>query len=361
MDSIYISKNNKGTSLLEKKRLPLLFLCIIIPVIWYVTIGCELRESYDLNRYYSGALLLKDASFSDIFDNYISRSNDFIYYIILHCAVLLSLPLNLVTVIIVTIYYLLIISCMKDIYRGRIEWSVIITVLFLVPMIWVISISRNLTAIMFLYIAVKMYYKKKWVLMLLFASLSVFTHFSTLMYVAVLVLSYLFRKTQINKWVVAVIASVLMVVSLIIPSYLIDILGSAVSGSDTIYGIEYTDLQATNMWVLDSVGYGDKLPGLSSLIFSIILLLNNNKQGFEYWMLFMLTIMLSFFLNSSPMFTNRCMMVMPMFWGLNVASIYNFGSENERKIIKYFSIYAILVIILHVWAYRPIYLAFLFH
>jgi len=351
--SIY--KTQGGTTLLSKKNIPSIFLCILFSLLWYFTTRCETIESLDLHRYYEGAILMKDLPVKDIFDWSFTRSLDFIYFLLLHFALKLSISLNLLTTIIVTLYYVMIISCMKEIYRGRMEWYVICAVLFLAPITWIIEISRNLTAIVFLYISIKMYYKRKWVWVLFFTLLSLFTHFSLLMYIAVFALSIILCRFHITNLLMAMIIIVVMVVSYLIPSNLLDLLSIALSDYNSDLGSHYSNMTVRGVSDWNNVNYGDVLPTLYSLFFSIVLLLYNTKQGIEHWMLFLSALMLAFFINSSQLFTNRCIMVLPLFWGLNVADIYSRRCLNDKVIISLFSLVAVVVILLHFWSYRLLY------
>ena len=141
----------------------------------------------------------------------------------------------------------MIISCMKDKYRGKIEWYVIGAVLFLVPITWIIEISRNLTAIVFLYISIKMYLKKNWVWMIVFALFSIFTHFSLLLYIAVFALSIFLRRFQINNMLMAIILIGVMVVSYLMPSYLLDLMSIALSGDNSEVGLHYSNMSVRGL------------------------------------------------------------------------------------------------------------------
>ena len=321
---------------------------------------CETLEAFDLHRYYDYALATRNVPLRVIIDENWSRSVDFIYYAILHISLKIGIPLNLITALTVTIAYAMIIDCMKVIYKGRMEWYVLFGVLFLTPVSWVIEISRNMMAFMFIFISLKQYYQRHWFLTFLFVSLGILTHFSSLMYIAVVALCVFIQKIKINKILIICAVLFILVLSYLIPSYMLDIMSMILSGGDTVFSTQYGAMEADGVSNWSNFGTADIVAIVYGLIYSIIILLKNRIQGFEFWCLFLLTAMFSFFVNSSQMFTNRCMMFIPMFWALNIAQIYRYGTKRDISTIKTMSVCCVVLALWHVFSYRDMYFPYFF-
>ena len=331
-------------------------------IMWYMAAMCEDNAALDLGRYYYEAIALKSSSVRYIIELKSTRGIDFIYYVILHLGVNSSIPLNIITAFFITLYYAAIVGCIRFFYRGRMEWYVMAAVLFLTPITWVITISRNLAAIAFLYIGLIMFYKNKRLWACLFCIAGIFTHFSVLMYVVLFAASYLLKNLRLKNGTIAVIFIGAVVISFLIPGSLFDIMRYFIEGGETVYATTYVEggrvLSDFSSW--NNIGLGDKASILYSLVFSPFLLINNRKQGLEFWMLFLLTVIMLFFSRSSLMFTNRCMMVMPMFWAINSAQIYKDSSSGTRVTLQNLCLIAIFLIFWHVYSYRDDYFPFFF-
>lgn len=328
----------------------LLFICI-----YWMSYTCSQVDTFDLSKYYYGAnYYVEHSSFVEMIENRITYNIDFLYYVILYLMVKASIPLNLVTTIIVFLYYILIVNTFRKTTVKRLSGVVIIAVLFITPMTWIVSMSRNLTAFLFLYIAIFFYYKNKVIIPLLFAVAAVFTHFSVLMYVAVLLVCIFLKKVPIRPvWLLAILISALLL-SVIIPSMIQNAIFDVISGQDISYN-NYAARKVGNIFVYSGVNYSDKVPVLFALIYSISLLFINRKQGFEYWTLLLLSVMLLFFMNSSWTLTNRCLMFLPIFWGLNVKNVVDNSNAKDTKHLELLSMTALLSLILHLYGNRHIY------
>lgn len=327
--------------------------------IYLLSVVCEGVTEFDLHRSYEEVnFYVKEFSIFEMILYRLVIHVDFVYYLIHYLASMASIPMNLVTTIIVFSYYLLIIVSIKTIFKCRISNTILLIVLFITPIIWAISVARNLTAFVFLYCAILSYYKGHKFLSILFVILSVFTHFTTLMYVAALIISVILKKWRINDKGVAIVLSVTFIVSLFSPSLLQDILLNAVSGNNLSYE-NYTEEVVSNFLLYDSINYADKIPVAFSYIYSVALLFFNKHRGGEFWALLFLTIMLSFFMNSYFSLVLRCMMFMPIFWGLNVGSIIKYSPTKEKKNLQFLSLIGVACVLVHLYGYRQIYFVFL--
>lgn len=354
-----MAKSGVNRGIQKKKEMAFFFYIFLFLILWLVASKVELLDALDLHRYYEGAEMRKNLSTAQVIDYAHDRSVDFIYYIILHWALNLSIPLNAVTALIVTLFYAVVLKTMKLLYNGKIEWWVTAVAVLTCPLTLVVEISRNLTAFMFLYIAFYFYYKQKRLWSILYVLLSVFTHFSVIMYVLVILLALLIQKWKIKPKVILILLSAFLLSSYLLPSYLIDLISTVAIDQDMhVNQLTRDGVRGIDAW--DTVRYGIKVPAIFSILYSVILLLSNKRQGFEFWLLFLLLVMLSFFINSSQMFSDRTQMFLPMFWALNIACIFKEGTNKDKTIVHILSLIGILPILLHFWSQRPTYLFFLY-
>ena len=331
------------------------YLLLFIWVYW-VTVVCESVESFDLGRVYLEAqTYATDFSLIEMIGFRILRNVDFIYYLILYVAVKLSIPLNFVTALIVTSYYLLVINAVRRITKVQLSEPILLTFLFATPMIWVVAISRNLTAAVFFYLAVTAYYREKKGWTALFMIASVLTHFSFLMYVLVFLASAYCRKIRLQPHCVMLTLALVIVVSFLAPSILQSLISRLVTSRGLGYE-SYATAASFNYLTFGSVNYADKVPVTFAFIYSVYLLfLNRRKYGFEYWALFILTCMLAFFLNSSWTLINRCMMIMTIFWALNVGRIVKRATIRDINDLNRISLFGLLSIVLQLYGNRHLY------
>lgn len=342
----------------ELRKTRYLRFIVLILLVWYVTISVLQQVTFDLYRYYEMAELnVISKDLMGVIESSREHNVDFLYHTILYVALIFNIPLNLVTVTIVSLYYFLILSCIRDIWNKKIAESLLFVILFTTPICWVVSISRNLTAIMFLYVAIKSYCRKKWFFVVFFSILSVITHFSVLMYLAVLVSAFLLRKIHINKDVVIILIILSFLGGVFFPAYMQNLFFDMIINQDIRYS-NYSTQNDLGMFK-GNLNYAAKLPTLLALSFSILLLYLNKKQDFVYWALFLLTIMLSVFVLSSWTLTNRCMMTLPIFWGMNVAMVYKYSDLKNREILKKFSYVGIVIIVISIYGLRNIYFPFI--
>lgn len=353
---ISVTRRNNNAS----KNGNILFWLLFFMVMWYMSARCATMDALDLHRYYDDAFANRNTPIGDIVEQESSRGIDFIYYVILHFSVNLSIPLDLITALIVTLSYAMILSCVNFFYKGSLEWFVVATVLFLTPITWIIEISRNMTAILFLYVALRMMYRSKWIWAIIFCLCGLFTHFSVLMFIFLFAASYFVKFLHIRSFFIPIVIFFIFISSYLVPSYIYDLMSLAIGGSETVYNTQYMGMEAVSFSQWGTVGNGDKIPILYGLVFSVALLLTNKKQGQEFWMLMGLTVLSAFFVRSSMMFTNRCMMILPMFWALNLAQIYESGTHKNKKLIRSLCMFGLLPIFWHIFSYRDVYFPFFF-
>lgn len=310
-------------------------------------------EALDIGRYYEDALTYsKIYTLPQYFEKTIDGNVDFIYSCTLFIFAQLGLPLNIVTILFLSLYYISLCEIIRISEPAKVQGIILIVILLYCPFIWIQSISRNAAAIGIYYFAILQFVKKRPILGILFFIISVFTHFSMVMWIIITIIAFCIRRFHLRKFTIISILVAITILAYIVPNYLFDIMSLVIGDSESRY-VSYavvsnvsSPLQSTD------IGYGEKIPMLYCIGFSIYLLIVNQKQNFYYWMLFLLTIFLLFAIFSSMMFTNRTIMIMPLYVGCNVCSIINM--KNPKIIMQLFmlSIIGCGCIFLHFWSRR---------
>lgn len=311
-------------------------------------------EALDIQRYYSTAEshAIQFNSLSSYIPYLIETNYDFIYFTSLYLALKLGISLNIVTTIYLSIYYISVCEVIRRLSLGiRISKWVLTFTLLCAPFIWVQEISRNLAAISFAYLAVLCYIsgnRSKGIFWLVMACC---THISMLIYLPVFIAPVFLQDKQIKQKTVMFVVLTCIVISYMTPSYLFDLFLQGVEGSSSRYS-SYELTESQNALMTSTIGYGDKLPMIWALIYSIICLLLSKTKDYFYWGLLILVVYLSSFIQSSVMFTNRVIMLLPLFVSVVVVNIYKYESPAKIKIIKYCSFIGLLFVAAHFWAYR---------
>ena len=159
--SDFIFQNNDVRINPSNRKRPILQYIVFFIFIFYTVIGVSHVEALDLGRYFEEAYISANDSWYNIFKDRFAERVDFIYFIIISTAAKTGLSLSLLTTIIVFVFYSLIIKTIRNLCPCRIDNHVLICLLLTAPIVWITSISRNLTAIMFMYCARYFFYKRK--------------------------------------------------------------------------------------------------------------------------------------------------------------------------------------------------------
>lgn len=332
------------------------FLLIFIFIVTYVVMAMfTFPPALDITRYYETAYI--DAnSYSSIFQyaKYQYETHvDFVYFTSLYAAAKIGLDLNIVTSFYISLFYYFIIHGTLDKHpSNNLGGFVLLNILFFSPIIWVIEISRTLSAAAFLFGGLFYFNKKRYFVASILLACSIFSHISFLIFVALMFLAYVLKEIKIKKWIIYSLILSSAVLAFISPDYLILLLNSAAENTDSHYSI-YASYSSSLPLLDPNIGYGDKLPIVYCLIYSIILVIRSKIINFEFWMLLILTILLSFAGMSSLMLTNRIIMIMPFFVGSIVSTLLSTGNSKDVIIVKILSILGILITVAHIWAYRP--------
>lgn len=345
----------------KKDRIPVYWYIALFIVVYLATLAISKFESLDLFSWIedSEKYLYGYNTLSDVISYCLSSSIDFIYQSIVYLAAKNSLSLTLITAIIVTFYFYLILKIMSREWSGKMEFLLVVMVLFTTPITWTVAITRNLTAVMFLYLGILFYYNGKRLPMLICFVAGVFTHFSVILYVLVFLFAMLLSKRCLSVRSLVVILGGVLLFSIISTDFVSDIINAFALRYDTRYSA-YSEMNSDNFLLATTINYGDKLPVLFAIVLSVFLLINSKLTGFPFWGLFMLTVLLLFFVTTRFFLINRCMLVMPLFWGLNIAEIYRDSGKKVRINLKNLALIGLVPILLHLFSYRNHYFPFFF-
>ena len=341
--------------LAKHRRAPYRFYCLVVCLLSLMMITYVFPEELDIIRYYENTkYAVREYSHLLDYSLYLTSTQiDFIYGSSLYLAEKIGLHLNFVTIFYLSLYYIAIFEILrKNFPYLKIPIYVFLYVTLFAPFIWVQSISRNLAAIAFFYLAINNILDGKFIKSLLWMLVSMFTHISMLMYFPVVLVALFIKGRNISNNFIYLSVIAALAFSYIVPSQLLGIISIIMDNDETRYGAEYGNMEAQGAILTDTIGYGDKFPIVVCLGFAVLLLFLNKRKDFMYWMLYCLTIMLSFFVLSSLMFTNRVIMLMPLFIAYNAYKVFSDGTLRGRKVLSVASLIGCIAVFLHFYAYR---------
>lgn len=337
-----------------REAVPYGFYMVLIIVLYFSMITSVFMEALDISRYYEAAEIAVCKYSSIQYLDFLFKTNvDFIYSMSLFFAQKNGLSLNIVTTFYLSLYYI----CCCELIRTefglkKIPNIILLYILLCAPFIWVQSISRNLAAIAFYYLAIIFFRKDRAKVGAFFMIVSVLTHFSMIVYVLVGFAAFgLGRKlVSLNNNKMRILFFVSIILAIIFPNVLVLIMRLIASTLSLRYFL-YADVVSSSIWSIKSIGYGDKIPIACVWIYSICLILMNKRYNFYYWGLFILVVMLSFSIFSSLMLTNRIIMIMPLFVAANVCDILK-AFPQKIMMISMLSIVGMICVILNFYSYR---------
>lgn len=310
-------------------------------------------EALDIGRYYEDALTYsKIYTLPQYFEKNIDGNIDFIYTCSLFIFAQLGLPLNIVTIFFLSLYYISLCEIIRISEPTKVHGVLLIVILLFCPFIWVLAISRNAAAIAIYYFAILQFVNRRPFLGITFFIVSIFTHVSMIMWIIITIIAYAIRRFHLKKFIIISILVGFITLAYIIPNYLFEIMSLILGNSESRY-VSYSIVSNVSSPLHSTdISYGEKIPMLYSIGLSIYLLIVNQKQNFYYWMLFLLTIFLSFAIFSSMMFTNRTIMIMPLYIGYNICSIINMKNFRINMQLYMLSIIGCGSVFLHFWSRR---------
>lgn len=339
----------------NKRRVPYKFYFWIIFVLSLSMMFYVFPEELDITRYYENATLAlyNYANIIDYATNLFENQIDFIYNSSLFLAGKSGIHMNVVTIFYMSLYYICVFEIIRKHFPNlRTPGCVLFYVVMFAPFIWVQSIARNLAAISFFYVFISCFLNGKYIKAVFWLIVSVFTHISMLMYLPVIFVSFLLNRLDLNNKFIYLSIIAALVLSYIVPSQLLNLISIVMEGDETRYGAVYGAMETQGALMSSTIGYGDKMPIVFCLAYSVLLLFLRKSKDFMYWMLYVLSLMLSFFILSSLMFTNRVIMLMPLFVAYNAYKVVCEGKSDSKKKLYLASLIGCVVVFLHFYSYR---------
>ena len=310
-------------------------LFVILSLFWAVVIAVfTAPDSLDLFRYYeyvnnySGSLLQLAR---DTFD----RNYDFIYITSLGLCKQLGLPLDIATIIYVSLYYIItikIVSTTIESYNvNKIDRKLIVCIILSVPFVWVICVSRSVAAFCFLYYSILCFIRNKRLKAVIFAILAILTHFSMIVFVAITLMGILItpiiKKLSVPKMAIIVVASIFLTgVVNIVFSDVINLL-SMTFLADSRYGADdatylNSELGFTENFFKGSMYLGERIHTAVLLLFYMFLLVRNKRRTFFDSVLLIGVMLLPFFLFSIPHMVLRTVIFLTPFFSVLLCQVY---------------------------------------
>lgn len=343
--------------ILSKKRPPYRLYVLIVFLCSIAMISYTFPEELDITDYYEAAR--SEAATSISLGNYILfvilQYVDFIYHTLLFVSVRVGIPLNLITIIFLSLYYIIIVEVVrKDFSYVSIKNEVFIFSLLSCSFIWVQEISRTLAAIVFLYASIYQFKEGKKYVALLFLVASFFTHVFAAFFAFCLLLGNLFKKINFNKFFQYSILIGVVFIALITPDQIIGYAMEKIGGVESHYS-GYSRIEIHGLFYYASMGYGDRISAIMSYCASLIIVLLSKKKTLMYWILYALCVVNTFFIFTNYSVFQRICMFAPLFIAYNAIDLVTDNNIRNKKIIYYMSLIGILVFIIEMYSYRNIY------
>lgn len=333
----------------------LIFLCCFI-----IVFSFKCPAALDIIRYYESAQSAVQSyiNVEDYVFLQISENVDFIYTSILFIFAKYGISLDIVTSLIISFYYIFIAKIICKVAETKFNKIIFLYAILSAPLVWVITISRNVAAFTLFYVAVYYLINHDFKRCLIFCILSIFTHISLIVYVLLLALSYLFEKNNVlNIRVRNIVLIAIIIIAYFMPLSL-DYLN--VHFSNFLSGSRYEDYLYTSRSAIletSNLGIGDKIPIIFIYLLSIILLLLDKNKSFLYWFYYFIIILLSFAIHSNIMMTQRYILILPAFIGVALFSIRSrMQSQSGYLSLSLLSICGIIIMLGGIYTYRNVFI-----
>ncbi|NLB80269.1 MAG: hypothetical protein GX800_01310 [Clostridiaceae bacterium] len=338
---------------------------ILVTIIFFMGYNFISPDALDLGRYYETAERWQGEKIKDIAESFFERSVDFIYYVLLVLFGNTFVGAEFVTGATVALYYFMIMWTFARYVRRITLTNVIYFVgLFSFPnFIWVVSISRNAMAIMFIFAGVLFWLKDKKIITAIFFILAAFTHFSVLIYVALFFLSLLLYKLLSKKEkLVSILCFILPPLMYLLSYYILDnFLNSTLLNAflGESHYTTYSDFAGENT-DYSFYGYGDKSVMYVTLLSTYILLNIDKKVSTRKVLLLVFGSITIGMFTASAAFFNRFMICLPIFYSLYFSELYrenvltspSHHNRNVANVMLFNSMLSIMSLILLWYSYR---------
>lgn len=330
------------------------YIYIILSVILLVfSFNVYEDDALDLGRYYGDALANVHLynNITTYIYTLISSDVDFIYQTSLFMAAREGVNLSFVTVFFLSLYYISIYKLLDLLYgRGKFPQVFLIFIFLLCPLIWTLTISRTIAALSFLYIACYYIKREYYIKSIFFFCISVFTHVSILIFAAIICGAFLLSRLKFKIRVLT--AMMIGTFAYFLPNLIMDAISPYVALLQSRYSY-YATMEMQSPLFASNLGIGDKLPIVFIYLVSLFLLIKDKRSDWTYYVLYISWCLLSFFIWSDVMMTNRMIMFSIPFIGI---SWYAVVSRCNLKLMQIISYLGILISIGSLYTYRTMFI-----
>jgi hypothetical protein len=321
-------------------------------------------SAFDSYRYYQDA----DTTYSNMdlidvviycYDTYF----DFIYYVLLSFVKKLGLPYHVVTGISVCVFYyqsFLMVDLARekfDLTKGKVDGFIATGfALISVSYIVIFAISRNLTALAFLFTAINQFLKGHKFKGILFFVATLFTHFGVSVYVLLIVIAYrikdsFFAKNKLRKRFL-MIATIIGMASYLWIIYIMDAISVLPFFSSYSGYTKYLTLGLSNVFSA-GLSLWDKLLFFSTAMVMLYALYHTTKINPLVKIVFVGYIWLAVSFGFSVMFTQRTLMYLVPFQAIVILSYYTSNRTKSTDAgLRFLLAFELLVFIINVYTYR---------
>ncbi len=363
--SVFYNKrlaNNKNKGI---KNLVFFFTALIF--VMAANYNCP--DYLDLNRYY--VLVHSNFTSSDGLVDVITWSflwnRDFIYFALFWLFEQSFLGASFLTGLTCSLYYYIVLRQFSVNISKSTSYSIFILFgLFCFPnIIWLFSIPRNLTAYLFFFCGILLWFKGKKTFSFLLFVITIFTHISCALQVSIFYITvFLYNIWLKNKPVL--VRTLCYVLPLLSYIFTVTILNNFITSdflSSSLGEMRYTrdgEIGTMSAGAFDSLGYGDASVIIFTMV-SIYLLLVVDRHVSLKKVLFLVFGSITIGLSSgSQVFMMRFMMGIPFFYALYMGELYSYynqdsymaNKKNVRDIIFLNSSLSIMGFALLIYAYR---------
>ena len=344
---------------LSKKKAPISLYIAIVLLCTIAMVTYTFPESLDITDYYEKAVMeaASGLDLKEYVQTTIAKYVDFIYHTILFLSVRNGIPMNLASIIILSVYYIAIIGIIWSYFAGsRVETHVFVYSILACPFIWVQEVPRTLTAIIFLYFAIHMLLKKhKKKHALLFLVLAFFSHAgSTVFFMICIIGGFLFKKLDISKTIQIVILIVVFLIALIAPRGITLFAMGLVSGMDNHYAV-YSSIEIGGLFSYSSIGYGDRISSVMIYVYSLFLIFVTKQKDSMCWVFYSLCVFNTFCIVTNYSLFIRLAMILPLFLAYNAMMIERDCTAGNKESLSVISWIGLLVVFVEFYFYRNLY------
>lgn len=344
--------------ILSSKRPPMrmyitiVVLCTISMIIYTFPDALDITDYYEIARETAATGI----SVSEYVLFNIAKYVDFLYHTMLLVAVRYGVPLNVITITFLSLYYILMIEIVRKNFHGaKIEGYVFLFSLLSCSFVWVQEVPRTLTAIVFIYAAVLSVYGEKKIFSVLFLLLAFFSHAgSSVIFFACIAIAFFLNKKKLGKTAQIAVLIATLVISLVSPDSFIKLIMGQMGNMDNHYAV-YADKEINGIFSYSSIGYGDRISAVMTFVYTTYLIVVSKKQNLMYWIFYTVGIASTFCLFTNYSVFMRLNMFIPLFITYVTTELIKDKGIKSNQGLLVLSVIGLLVFVLELYSYRPAY------